>query len=69
MRNEEVMGKTIKIGPTLSQIWLSVTNKKTSPLRGDACAHSLLGSLQVDLQVQNFKKEDKFSYNVQLSDR
>ncbi len=29
---------------------------------------SLLSSLRVDLQVQNFKKEDTFSYNVQLSD-
>ena len=27
-RNEGVMGKTVKLSPTLSQIWLSVTDKK-----------------------------------------
>ena len=35
-RNEEVMGKTVKIGPTLSKIVLSVIDK-TVYLRGDVC--------------------------------
>uniref|UniRef100_A0A2N9I3C7 Uncharacterized protein n=1 Tax=Fagus sylvatica TaxID=28930 RepID=A0A2N9I3C7_FAGSY len=33
-----------------------------------ATSTSILSSLQVDPQVRNFKKEDTFSYNVELSD-
>jgi hypothetical protein len=36
MRNEEVMGKIVKIGPTLSKILLSVVDK-TAHLGGDVC--------------------------------
>jgi hypothetical protein len=39
------------------------------PRRGRLCAQILPYSLQVDPQVQNFKKEDTCSHNMQLSDR
>ena len=37
MKNEGVMGKTVKIGPTLSQILLSVVDK-IAYLGGGVCA-------------------------------
>uniref|UniRef100_A0A2N9I3D0 Uncharacterized protein n=1 Tax=Fagus sylvatica TaxID=28930 RepID=A0A2N9I3D0_FAGSY len=62
--------------PTSREIY--DTLKKTSQAfqgQGDhrkptlgATSTSLLSSLRVDSQVQYFKKEDTFSYNVQLSD-
>ena len=37
------------------------------PPGGSPSHHSLLSSLRIDLQVYNFKKEDTFSYNMQLT--
>ena len=62
------MGKTVKIGPTLSQILPSIVYK-TAYLGGSVCAQILSGPQRFGLRVETFKEEGNFSYNVQLSDR
>ena len=62
------MGKTVKIGPTLSQILLSIVNK-TAHLRSDVSAWILSNPQQFGLRVETLKQEGYFSYNVQLSNR
>ena len=62
------MGKTVKIGPTLSQILLSVVDK-TADLRGNVCTRILTNRQQLGLRAETHKQEGHFSYNVQLPDR
>jgi hypothetical protein len=62
------MDKTVKIGPTLSQILLSVVDK-TAYLRGSTCAQILSAPQRLGLQARTLKQEGYFSYNTQLPDR
>ncbi len=62
------MDKTVKSGPTLSQILLSVVDK-TDYLGGSVCTWTLSNQRQLGLQFETFKQEGYFNYNVQLPDR
>ena len=62
------MGKTVKNGPTLSQIWLSVVDK-TTHLGGSVCTQTLFNRQQLSPQAKTFKQEGHFSYDMQLPDR
>jgi hypothetical protein len=62
------MGKTVKIGPTLSQILLSEVDK-TAYLRDSICAQILSTPQRLGPQAKTLKQEGYFSYNTQLSDR
>jgi hypothetical protein len=50
------MVKTVKIGPTLSQILLSVVDK-IARLEGDICAYILSNPQQLGPKVGNIKEE------------
>ena len=60
------MGKTVKIGPTLSQILLSVVDK-TAYLEGNVCMKSPSNPQQLGPRAETSKQEGNFSYNAQLS--
>jgi hypothetical protein len=62
------MDKTVKNGPTLSQILLSVVDK-IAYLGGSICAWILSNRQQLGPQAETFKQEGYFNYDVQLSDR
>jgi hypothetical protein len=62
------MDKTVKSGPTLSQILLSVVDK-TAYLGGSVCTWILSKQRQLGLQAETFKQEGYLNYDVQLSDR
>ena len=62
------MGKTVKIGPTLSQILLSVVDK-TTYLGDNVCTKILSNPLQLGPRAKTFMQEGHFSYDVQLPDR
>ena len=62
------MSKTVKIGPTLSQILLSVVDK-TAHLGGNVCTKILSDPLQLGPRAKTFRQEVHFSYHTQLSDR
>jgi hypothetical protein len=62
------MSKTVKIGPTLSQILLSVVDK-TAYLGGNVCARTLSDPLQLGHRAKTLRQEVHFSYRTQLSDR
>ena len=62
------MSKTAKIGPTLSQILLSVVGK-TAYLRGSVCVKIPSNPQRLGPRAKNLKQEGYFSYNVQLLDR
>ena len=62
------MGKTMKIGPTLGQILLSIVDK-TTYLGGNICAWILSNRRQLGPQAKTFKQEGYFGYDVELSDR
>jgi hypothetical protein len=64
----ELWAKLRKNGPTLSQILRSVVNK-TAYLEGSVHPRILSNRRQLGLQVETFKQEGRFSYNVQLLDR
>ena len=68
MRNGGVIGKTVKIGPTLSQILLSVVDKNAY-FGGNVCAWILASPQRFGPRIESFKKEGNFIYYVQLSDR
>ena len=61
------MGKTVKIGPTLSQILLSDVDK-TAYLEGNICAQILSAPQRLGLQAETLKQGGYFSYNTQLPD-
>uniref|UniRef100_A0A2N9FFD9 Uncharacterized protein n=1 Tax=Fagus sylvatica TaxID=28930 RepID=A0A2N9FFD9_FAGSY len=67
-RNEGVMSKTVKIGPTLSQILLSVVGK-TAYLGGSVCMEIPSSPQRLGPRAENLKQEGYFSCNVQLLDR
>ena len=62
------MSKTVKIGPILSQILLSVVGK-TAYLGGSFCVEIPSNPQRLGPQAENLKQEGYFSYNVQLLDR
>jgi hypothetical protein len=62
------MVKTVKKGPTLSQILLSVVDK-TAYLGGNIRTWILSDPLQLGLQAETLKQEVCFSYHTQLSNR
>ena len=62
------MVKTVKKGPTLSQILLSVVDK-TAYLRGNVCAKILSDPLQLGLRAKTFMQEGHLSYDIQFPDR
>ena len=62
------MDKTVKNGPTLSQILLSVVDK-IAYLGGSVCTWILSNRQQLGQRAKTFKKEGYFNYNVQLPDR
>jgi hypothetical protein len=62
------MDKTVKSGPTLSQILLSVVDK-TAYLRDSVCTWILSNRRQLGPQAETFKQEGYFNYDVQLPDR
>ena len=62
------MDKTVKNGPTLSQILLSEVDK-TAYLRGSICAQILSASQRLGPQAETLEREGYFSYNMQLPDR
>ena len=62
------MDKIVKNGPTLSQILLSVVDK-TAYLGGNVFAQILSNRRQRGPQVETFKQEGHFNYDVQLLDR
>jgi hypothetical protein len=62
------MSKTVKIGPTLSQILLSVVGK-TAYLGGSVCVEIPSNPQRLGPRAENLKQEGYFSYNVQLLDR
>ena len=62
------MVKTVKKGPTLSQILLSVVDK-TAYLRDNVCAKILSSPLQLGSRAKTFIQEGHSSYDVQLPDR
>ena len=61
------MSKTVKIGPTLSQISLSVVGK-TAYLGGNVCAEILSDPLQLGPRAKTSRQEVHSSYRAQLSD-
>jgi hypothetical protein len=62
------MDKTVKNGPTLSQILPSVVDK-TTYLGGSVCTRILSNRRQLGPQVETFKQEGYFNYDMQLPDR
>jgi hypothetical protein len=62
------MDKTVKSGPTLSQILLSVVDK-IAYLGGSVCTWILSNQRQLGPQAETFKQEGYFNYDVQLPDR
>ena len=62
------MSKTVKIGPTLSQISLSVVGK-TAYLGGNVCMEIPSNPRRLGPQAENLRKEGYSSYRAQLSDR
>ncbi len=66
-RNEGVMSKTVKVGPTLSQILLSVVGK-TAYLGGSVCVEIPSNLQQLGPRAETLKQEGYSSYRVQLSD-
>ena len=62
------MDKTVKNGPTLSQILLSVVDK-IAYLGGSVCTWILSNRQQLGPRAKTFKQEVYFNYNVQLPDR
>jgi hypothetical protein len=62
------MDETVKNGPTLSQILLSVTDE-TAYLGGNVFTRILSIRQQLGPQVETFKQEGYFNYDVQLPDR
>ena len=62
------MSKTVKIGPTLSQILLSVVDK-TAYSGGNVCAKILSDLLQLGPRAEAIKQEGYPSYRMQLPDR
>ena len=62
------MDKTVKNGPTLSQILLSVVDK-TAYLGGSVCTQIISNRRQLSPQVETFKQEGHFNYDMQLLDR
>jgi hypothetical protein len=68
MRNERVVAKTAKNGPTLSQILVSVVDK-TAHLGGSVRAKILSDPLQLGPRAKTLRQEVHFSYRMQLSDR
>ena len=62
------MDKFVKNGPTLSQILLSVVDK-TTYLEGSVCTRILSNRRQLGPQVETFKQEGYFNYDVQLPNR
>ena len=61
------MDKTVKSGPTFSQILLSVVDKRVY-LEGSVCTRILSNRWQLDPQAETFKQEGYFNYDVQLPD-
>jgi hypothetical protein len=57
------MDKTVKSGPTLSQILLSVVDK-TAYLGGSVCTRILSNRWQLGPQAETFKQEGHFSDNT-----
>jgi hypothetical protein len=57
------MDKTVKNGPTLSQILLSVVDK-TAYLGDSICTRILSNRQQLGLQAETFKQEGYFNYDV-----
>ena len=66
-RNNRVIGKTAKNGPILSQILLSIVDKNSLFGRQCLCVDSSQPAV-TGPQVETFKEEGNFNYNVQLSD-
>ena len=64
---ERVIGKTVKNGPTLSQILLGVVDK-TAYLGDNVCTAILSDPQQLSPRAETFKQEGCFSYNAQLPD-
>ena len=62
------MSKTVKIGPTLSQILLSVIGK-TAYLGGSVCVEIPSNPQRLGPRAENLEQEGYFSYHTQLSDR
>ena len=62
------MSKTVKIGPTLSQILLSVVGK-IAYLGGSVCVEIPSDPLQLGLRAKTFRQEVHSNYHTQLSDR
>ena len=62
------MVKTVKIGPTLSQILLSVVDK-TTYLGGNVCAWILSNWQKLGPRAETLKQEGYFNYGVQLPNR
>ena len=62
------MDKTVKNGLTLSQILLSVVDK-TAYWGGSICTLILSNRRRLGPQVETFKQEGYFNYDVQLPDR
>ena len=60
------MSKTVRIGPTLSQISLSVVGK-TAYLGGSVCVKIPSNSQQLGPRAEILKQEGYSSYRVQLS--
>jgi hypothetical protein len=67
-RNEGVMSKTAKNGPIIVQILLSVVDK-IAYLGGSICTQILSNRRQLGPQVETFKQESHFNYDMQLPDR
>ena len=61
------MSKTVKIGPTLNQILLSVVGK-TAYLKGSICVKIPSNPQRLGPRAKNLKQEGHSSYRVQLSD-
>ena len=61
------MSKTVKIGPTLSQISPSVVGK-TAYLGGNICMETPSNPRRLGLQAKTLRQEGHSSYRAQLSD-
>ena len=59
------MDKTVKSGPTLSQILLSVVDK-TAYLGGSVCTWILSNQRQLGPQAETFKQEGYFNYDAHV---
>ena len=62
------MDETVKNGPTLVKILLSVVDK-TTHLGGNVFTRILFNQQQLGPQAKTFKQEGYFNYDIQFTDR